>query len=79
MATEIANQQVLPIFPRPFLFMLLAAATPTANDDPTIWETKAETGGDGNVDKDYADDEDDGGGKDTSVIADSDGKEDDDA
>jgi hypothetical protein len=66
-----------PIVPHPFLLLFVTAATPTANNDPTIWETESESGQDGVVRKDYADDEDEGQG--TDILDDSDSKEDEDA
>ena len=76
-----AEQQRLTLFtaPRPFLLAFVSPAGKVMRDngDPTIWETEAQTSDDGIVRTDYADDEDEGRG--TSVLDDSDGKEDEDA
>lgn len=75
---EQQRSMLLPI-PRPFLLAFVSPAGKVMrdNDDPTIWETEAQTSDDGIVRTDYADDEDEGRG--TSVLEDSDGKEDEDA
>lgn len=45
--------------PRPFLWSFLEAVTPVIrNDDTTVAETETDSGKDGIVRKDYADDED---------------------
>ena len=81
MTTGIVNpvEQPLRTVPRPFLLLFLSPASMVIqnNSDPTVWETETESGKDGIVKKDYSDDEDVGRG--TSVIEDSDGKEDEDA
>ena len=67
--------------PRPFLWLFLEAATPViAGLDPTVAETETESGKDGIVKKDYADDEDedDGTNTNTLLLADSGTTEDDD-
>ena len=68
-------------FRRPFLWLFLEAATPVvASGDPTVAETETESGKDGIVKKDYADDEDedDGTNTNTLLLADSGTTEDDD-
>jgi hypothetical protein len=68
-------------FSRPFLWLFLEATKPVvASNDPTVAETETESGKDGIVKKDYADDEDedDGSHTNTLLLADSGTTEDDD-
>lgn len=69
------------VSPRPFLWSFLEAATPVIrDDDTTVAETETDSGKDGIVKKDYADDEDqdDGSNTNTLLLADSGTSEDDD-
>ena len=54
------HEQEAPVVPLPFLLLFLEVATPALHesDDPTIAETETDSGKDGIVKKDYADDED---------------------